>query len=30
VTIVPGSERAMKVTDESDFERVEALFAATR
>jgi len=30
VTIVPGSERAMKVTDESDFERIEALFAATR
>ena len=28
VAIVPGSERAMKVTDESDFERVEALFAA--
>ncbi len=28
VRIVPGSERAMKVTDESDFERVEALFAA--
>lgn len=28
VVIVPGSERAMKVTDESDFERVEALFAA--
>ena len=28
VEIVPGSERAMKVTDESDFERVEALFAA--
>lgn len=27
VTIVPGSERAMKVTDESDFERIEALFA---
>lgn len=27
VTMVPGSERAMKVTDESDFERVEALFA---
>jgi len=30
VMIVPGSERAMKVTDESDFERIEALFAATR
>jgi len=30
VVIVPGSERAMKVTDESDFERIEALFAATR
>ena len=30
VTIVPGSERAMKVTDESDFERIEALFAAIR
>jgi 2-C-methyl-D-erythritol 4-phosphate cytidylyltransferase len=30
VVIVPGSERAMKVTDESDFERVEALFAAAR
>lgn len=28
VSIVPGSERAMKVTDETDFERVEALFAA--
>jgi len=28
VEIVPGSERAMKVTDESDFERIEALFAA--
>jgi len=28
VEIVPGSERAMKVTDEHDFERVEALFAA--
>jgi len=28
VEIVPGSERAIKVTDESDFERVEALFAA--
>lgn len=27
VTMVPGSERAMKVTDESDFERIEALFA---
>lgn len=30
VTVVQGSERAMKVTDESDFERIEALFAATR
>jgi 2-C-methyl-D-erythritol 4-phosphate cytidylyltransferase len=30
VVIVPGSERALKVTDESDFERIEALFAATR
>jgi 2-C-methyl-D-erythritol 4-phosphate cytidylyltransferase len=30
VVVVPGSERAMKVTDESDFERVEALFAAAR
>lgn len=30
VHIVQGSERAMKVTDETDFERVEALFAATR
>lgn len=28
VEIVPGSERAMKVTDEGDFERIEALFAA--
>ena len=28
VAIVPGSERAMKVTTEADFERVEALFAA--
>ncbi len=27
VTMVPGNERAMKVTDESDFERIEALFA---
>lgn len=27
VSIVPGSDRAMKVTDEGDFERVEALFA---
>ena len=27
VVMVPGSERAMKVTDESDFERIEALFA---
>jgi 2-C-methyl-D-erythritol 4-phosphate cytidylyltransferase len=30
VVMVPGSERAMKVTDESDFERIEALFSATR
>jgi 2-C-methyl-D-erythritol 4-phosphate cytidylyltransferase len=30
VTVVQGSERAMKVTDESDFERLEALFAAVR
>ena len=30
VVIVPGSERAMKVTDESDFERIELLFSATR
>lgn len=28
VEIVPGSERAMKVTDDSDFDRIEALFAA--
>src|SRR5688572_6768041 len=28
VEIVPGSERAMKVTDEGDFERIEALFAS--
>jgi 2-C-methyl-D-erythritol 4-phosphate cytidylyltransferase len=28
VVIVPGSERALKVTDENDFERIEALFAA--
>jgi 2-C-methyl-D-erythritol 4-phosphate cytidylyltransferase len=28
VEIVPGSERAMKVTEDADFERVEALFAA--
>jgi 2-C-methyl-D-erythritol 4-phosphate cytidylyltransferase len=27
VTVVEGSERAMKVTDEQDFERLEALFA---
>lgn len=27
VEIVPGSERAMKVTDETDFDRIEALFA---
>ena len=30
VVVVQGSERAMKVTDDSDFERIEALFAATR
>jgi 2-C-methyl-D-erythritol 4-phosphate cytidylyltransferase len=30
VAVVPGSERAMKVTDERDFERVEALFAGAR
>ena len=30
VVIVPGSERAMKVTDERDFERIEVLFAAAR
>jgi 2-C-methyl-D-erythritol 4-phosphate cytidylyltransferase len=28
VTVVEGSERAIKVTDERDFERVEVLFAA--
>jgi 2-C-methyl-D-erythritol 4-phosphate cytidylyltransferase len=28
VSVVAGSERALKVTDESDFERIEALFAA--
>jgi 2-C-methyl-D-erythritol 4-phosphate cytidylyltransferase len=28
VELVPGSERCMKVTDEGDFERIEALFAA--
>jgi 2-C-methyl-D-erythritol 4-phosphate cytidylyltransferase len=28
VVMVPGSERAMKITDESDFRRAEALFAA--
>ncbi len=28
VRIVPGSERAMKVTDESDFQRIDALAAA--
>ena len=28
VRIVPGSERAMKVTEEADFMRVEAMFAA--
>ncbi len=27
VTVVPGSERAMKVTEEADFDRVEALYA---
>lgn len=27
VRIVPGSERALKVTDESDFRRIEALYA---
>lgn len=26
VVLVPGSERALKVTDESDFERIESLF----
>lgn len=30
VSVVAGSARAMKVTDESDFERIEALFATTR
>lgn len=30
VTMVPGSERAMKVTTEADFTRVEALFASAR
>lgn len=30
VTIVHGSERALKVTDEDDFQRVEAVFAAGR
>jgi len=30
VHVILGSERAMKVTDEADFERVEALFASTR
>jgi len=29
VTVVPGSERAMKVTTEEDFQRVEALFGAS-
>ena len=29
VRIVPGSERAMKVTEEGDFQRLEALYAAT-
>lgn len=28
VSIVPGSERALKVTDERDFRRIEALYAA--
>ena len=28
VRLVPGSERAMKVTEESDFKRIEALFAS--
>ena len=28
VAVVPGSERAMKVTTDADFERIEALFAA--
>lgn len=28
VELVPGSDRCMKITDESDFERLEALFAA--
>lgn len=30
VITVPGSERAMKVTDDADFERVEAMVAAPR
>lgn len=30
IAIVPGSERTMKVTDESDFARIESLFAAAR
>jgi 2-C-methyl-D-erythritol 4-phosphate cytidylyltransferase len=30
VAVVQGSERTIKVTTENDFERVEALFAATR
>jgi 2-C-methyl-D-erythritol 4-phosphate cytidylyltransferase len=30
VLTVTGSERAMKVTEEADFERIEALFAASR
>ena len=30
VTIVPGDERAMKVTDEADFARAEALFGIPR
>jgi 2-C-methyl-D-erythritol 4-phosphate cytidylyltransferase len=28
VRLVPGSERAMKVTDEGDFQRIEALYGA--
>jgi 2-C-methyl-D-erythritol 4-phosphate cytidylyltransferase len=30
IAIVPGSERTMKVTDEGDFARIEALFADAR
>ena len=30
VVVVRGSERALKITDESDFERIEALFTAAR